>query len=161
MKAMNIIIMISRFETECSRRLEYQVIEEDYPECRTEKVESCREATETNLVGPRCRQVSVRRCQIVQRSVRKARPRHQCRRVPRKECARLPCREERRDQCRVTIRLKLSQRPEETCHLRPSRVCQQGECRRTLRRDCHCQDISTSTSTPSESTTPSTSLTSP
>ena len=146
--------MICRFETECSRTVEYQVIEEDHPECETEKVLSCRDPTETNLVGPRCRQVGVRRCRIVRRSVRKARPRHHCRRVPRKECARLPCTLERREQCRVTISLKLSQKPEETCHLQPSRLCQQGECRRKLRRDCQCQDITTLTPTSRQTSTP-------
>ena len=148
---MNIITTICRFETECSKRLEYQVIEEDYPECKTEKVLSCGDETETNLVTPRCRYVGVRRCQIVKRRVRKARPRHQCRRVPRKECVRLPCKEERsEDQCRFTVSLRLRETPEETCHLRPSRVCQLGECRTKLKRDCQCQDLSTmSTPTPS------------
>ena len=148
---MNIIFTICRFETECSRTMEYQVIEEDYPECRTEQVLSCREETDTNLVTPSCRYVGVRRCQIVKKSRRKARPRHQCRRVPRKECVRLPCKEQRSEECRVTVSLRLREKPEETCHLQPSRVCQLGECRRKLKRDCHCEELSTSTPSPSPS----------
>ena len=131
--------------------MEYQVIEEDHPECKTEKVLSCgeeREETETNLVSPSCRYIGVRRCQIVKRRLRKARPRHQCRRVPRKECVRLPCKEERSEQCRVTLRLKLRETPEEICKLRPRTVCQQGECRSKLMRDCQCQESSTSTPSP-------------
>ena len=123
--------------------MEYQIIQEDYPEGRTEKVRSC-EGTETdtelsNLVGPQCRYVGVRRCKIVKRSLKKAHPRHQCRRVPRKECVKMPCYEERREECRVTIRLEARKVPEEKCELVPRRICQEGECRRRLRRECECE----------------------
>ena len=134
-------ITISRYETECSKTIEYQVIEEDFPDCRTEKVRSCRGDTErdaSNLVSPQCRYVGVRRCKIVKRSRKKARPRHQCRRVPRKECVKVPCYQ--REECRVTIRLEAKELPEEKCQLLPQRICQEGECRRRLSTQCDCQE---------------------
>ena len=135
--------IISRYETECSKKMEYQVIEEDYPKCRTEKVRSCKggEETElTNIVDSQCRYVEVRRCKIVKRRSRKARPRHQCRRVPRKQCVKMPCYDTASEECRVTIRLEAREVPEEKCQLLPQRVCQEGECRRKLRTECRCQD---------------------
>ena len=135
-------IIISRYETECSKTMEYQVIEEDYPRCRTEKVRSCTGDSEelTNTVNPQCRYVEVRRCKIAQRTVRKARPRHQCRRVPRKQCVKMPCYDKSSEECRETIRLEVREVPEEKCELLPKVVCQEGECRRKLRTECRCED---------------------
>ena len=125
--------------------MEYRVIQEDYPDCRTEKVRTCKGGTEqeteaANLVEPQCRYVGVRRCKIVKRSLKKAQPRHQCKRVPRKECVKMPCYEETREECRVTIRLEAKRVPDEKCELLPQRVCQEGECRRRLRTDCECEE---------------------
>ena len=130
--------------------MEYKEIEEDYPECKMENVEKCseREREEdsdlfSNFVIPtprrHCSTVPVMRCSIIKRKRRKAKPRHQCRRVPRKACVSYPCESEAREQCRVSVRLEREQRPEEECHLAPRRVCHQGECRPRLRRDCWCE----------------------
>ena len=101
----------SSYETKCGFHIEYQDIEEDHPECRTERVEKCprpgpdqvtikkqntiftfnggADQELSNLVGVEaggCPVVEVRRCRIVTRTRRKARPSHQC-----KEChARTP-----------------------------------------------------------------------
>ena len=137
-----------RFETYCLNIMEYKTIEEDYPECKMEKVEKCFEPNgktieSSNFVIPiphprkRCSTVDVMRCNIVKRTQRKVQPKHQCKRVPRKACVKYPC-DESKEQCRVTVKLEREQRPEEECKLTPRRVCHQGECRPRLRRTCWC-----------------------
>ena len=147
-------VIVSRFETECSNTMEYKTIEEDYPECKREKVEKCSEQERqdmefSNFVitrpRQRCSTVEVMRCKIVKRTRRKARPRHQCKRVPRKACVKYPCDEEAEDQCRVSVKLEREERPEEECSLSPRRVCHQGECRPRLRRTCRCSGAGNNT----------------
>jgi hypothetical protein len=74
----------------------YQVMEEDYPECRVEVVRSCPTHTSheyNNLVDPEeeCREVAVMRCHIGKRKVRHGRPHSSCSRIPSKFCVKRKC----------------------------------------------------------------------
>lgn len=135
-----------RYETECGYRIEYQEVTEDHPECRTEKVEKCFD-DEKNLFSnfirrrKRCFNVDVRKCSIVKKTLRKAKPVHQCKRVPRRECSTRPCSRTQSNNCREYVRLMREERPREECRLRETRICERpGVCRRTLRTSCDCHD---------------------
>jgi len=133
------------YRTTCSSRLEYQQVEEDFPECRREKVSSCQDKVDTeddsernNLVSPsssNCRQVEVTRCQIQRRTVRKAKPVTRCQRLPTSLCAKRKCKQES-TQCIRRVKMYREQRPEETCTLRPRRMCKGAGCRTVVRKLC-------------------------
>merc|ERR1712029_305757 len=58
-----------------------------HPECRTEQVQSCpddnrEEITNFVNVDRKCVKVDVTRCNIVKKTLRKAKPVHQCKRDP-------------------------------------------------------------------------------
>ena len=121
---------------------------EDHPECRTEQVERCPDGDREELtnfvnVDRKCVKVDVTRCDIVKKTLRKAKAVHQCKRVPKKACIKYPCDESETQECRVTVKMHREERPEESCHLSPRRICQQQSgtsCTRwKLRRTCRCE----------------------
>ena len=119
----------------------YQDIEEDYPECKVEMIQSCTESEERdNLVDPDedCGEVEVTRCRIAKRKLRKAQPDTRCKRVPRKMCVKQKC-ETAEEKCEETVRMVKELQPHESCTITPRRVCQEGErsaCRTAVRRVC-------------------------
>jgi len=139
-----------RFETKCGYHTEYREVVEDHPECRTEQVQSCpddnrEEITNFVNVDRKCVKVDVTRCNIVKKTLRKAKPVHQCKRVPKKACIKYPCDESDRRECRVTVKMQREERPKESCDLSPRRICQQQSgtsCTSwKLRRVCRCENL--------------------
>ena len=104
---------------------------EDHPVCRTEKIESC-SGNSTS-----CRLVSVNRCHIESRAVRRAQPETRCERIPSKLCGMVKCREGRVE-CKDEVITRVEQVPVEACQFQPQEVCQQVEdsCRTIVRRIC-------------------------
>ena len=95
----------THYRTSCGTRMEYHDMEEDYPKCRRERVNTCteeeqeeeqeeqeeQEKQEEKKEGKRCREVEAMRCSIEKRTVRKAKPVSSCRRIPTKMCAKKKC----------------------------------------------------------------------
>ena len=139
------ILSIFRYETECGYHIEYKEVEEDHPECRTEQVEKCTDNFQhPNFILPpqkKCHKVDVRRCQIVKKIIKKAKPIHQCKRVPRKQCSKLPCfKDIQNTKCWTTIKMEKQVKPIEECEMVVKRICETGGvCRKKLRTDCKWQ----------------------
>lgn len=129
------------YRTTCSSHLQYQEVEEDVPECRREKVQSCpdmeeEESERENMVtGAGCRMVDVTRCRIQKKTVKKARPVTKCQRLPTNMCAKRNCKKDT-NSCHRTITMTREERPEERCTIRPRRICKGGGCRKVLRKLC-------------------------
>ena len=85
---------------------------EDKPVCRTEKVTSCPDNSTS------CQLVSVNRCHIERRTVRKVQPETECERIPSKLCGMVKCRESRVE-CREEVITRVEQVPVESCQLQP------------------------------------------
>jgi hypothetical protein len=104
---------------------------EDHPVCRTKKIDSC-SGNSTS-----CRLVSVNRCHIESRAVRRAQPETRCERIPSKLCGMVKCREGRVE-CKDEVITRVEQVPVEACQFLPQEVCQQVEdsCRTIVRRIC-------------------------
>ena len=86
----------THYRTSCGTRMEYHDMEEDYPKCRRERVNTCTEEeqekeNEQKEGKKRCREVEAMRCSIEKRTVRKAKPVSSCRRVPFNMCAKKKC----------------------------------------------------------------------
>ena len=130
-----------KFRSKCSTSLVYRVIEEDFPNCRTETVKSCRETLNTeNLVEPEdnCDTVEVNRCQIAKRKVRRAQPNTVCKRLPYKECLKENCGRQQ-EACRKITRLVRELQPEENCKFTPRKMCrsdQNSSCTGKVSRVC-------------------------
>ena len=88
----------THYRTSCGTRMEYHDMEEDYPKCRRERVNTCtkEEQQEEEKDGKRCREVEAMRCSIEKRTVRKAKPVSSCRRIPTKMCAKKKCKKVKR-----------------------------------------------------------------
>ena len=81
----------TRYRTACGTRMEYHDMEEDYPKCRRERVNTCTEEEQKEEEVNNCREVEAMRCSIEKRTVRKAKPVSSCRRIPTKMCAKKKC----------------------------------------------------------------------
>ena len=81
----------TRYRTACGTRMEYHDMEEDYPKCRRERVNTCTEEEQEEEEVNNCREVEAMRCSIEKRTVRKAKPVSSCRRIPTKMCAKKKC----------------------------------------------------------------------
>ena len=106
----------THYRTSCGTRMEYHDMEEDYPKCRRERVNTCTEQEqqeeqkqeEQEKGGKRCREVEAMRCSIEKRTVRKAKPVSSCRRIPTKMCAKKKCK-------KVTTLTEVTLKPLKTC----------------------------------------------
>ena len=107
---------------------------EDRPVCRAEKITSCPDNSTS------CQLVSVNRCHIESRTVRKVQPETRCERIPSKLCGMVKCRKSRVE-CRKEVITKVEQVPVESCQLQPQEVCPEVEdrCRTVVRRICRRQ----------------------
>ena len=125
-----------RYETKCFNRGIYRDVTEDYPDCREENVTTCDSPnktcndTVTNKIGAcreddaekNCKTVSVNRCSIIKRTIRKRIPDTRCSRIPTRSCVKIPCRSSGQN-CVKTIQYTKEDKPEEKCE-----VIQQLQC---------------------------------
>jgi len=132
----------THYRTSCGTRMEYHDMEEDYPKCRRERVNTCTEEEqqeeqekEEKEGKERCREVEAMRCSIEKRTVRKAKPVSSCRRVPFNMCAKKKCKKVPR-KCYETVKMSREQRPKERCKLKPRRVCRGQGCRMVTKQEC-------------------------
>jgi len=126
----------TRYRTACGTRMEYHDMEEDYPKCRRERVNTCtEEQQEEEEEVNNCREVEAMRCSIEKRTVRKAKPVSSCRRIPTKMCAKKKCKKVPR-KCYETVKMSREERPKERCSLKPRRICRGGGCRMVKKQEC-------------------------
>ena len=118
----------------------YREVEEDYPKCEIEMVKYCNETfniehNDSNT-NDKCRDVQVRRCQIVKRKVKKSQPNTRCERVPIKRCVTTKC-EATQTQCEQSVKLVRDLQPQEMCSFTPRREClKDKECRTVKNKVC-------------------------
>ena len=120
----------------------YQVIEEDVPKCKVERVMSCPSNTTmvtSNLT--KCREVEVMRCHIVKKKVRRGRPQSSCARLPSKLCVKMACKEEEKERCYLVVKMMREMKPEEECKIEQKKKCDNGW-RRSVRSKSRTSEIS-------------------
>lgn len=101
----------TEYFTRCWSEMEFTRQVEDKP--------SCEEVEEDNVL--------VTRCNIVKKTVRKARPVSKCKRTPRQLCSSNICQSDTSDpveSCHMETKLIKEVNPKETCEMKPKTVCQ-------------------------------------
>ena len=129
--------VVCRYKSRCTTRMVVQEVEEDYPDCQVKMTKTCTDSqrkNNTEIPSKSCGEVSVRRCQIGKRKVRKAQPDTRCARVPSKTCVKHKC-GIAREKCEDRVRMVKEFQPQESCTFIPRRVCQEG-CSKRMRRVC-------------------------
>ena len=120
----------------------YQVIEEDVPKCKVERVMSCPSNTTmvtSNLT--KCREMEVMRCHIVKKKVRRGRPRYSCSRLRSKLCVKMVCKEVEKEKCNMVVKMVQEMKPEEECKIEQKKKCDNGW-RRSVRSKARTSEIS-------------------
>ena len=120
----------------------YQVIEEDVPKCKVERVMSC--PTNTTMVSSnltKCKEVEVMRCHIVKKKVRRGRPQSSCSRLPSKLCVKKLCKEDEKEKCYQVVKMVREMKPEEECKIEQKKKCDNGW-RRSVRSKSRTSEIS-------------------